>query len=1089
MEEDEEIQPQPSYETCSVRLVVLHDLVPDASQDRFMDLDVPVAQPEALPTYGDVERALQTHDFREVAFRPNPQFWCPVVGVKNKFYPSNKTIAHPECVHLSREQNLRLSSVQPASTDLADDETSVMQDDRDDILESLNDQDGHDENCRSRTPRKRRGVHLTKEERDRLPQWSPSTTLIPVRTRRWYCFNRRDPSRPPTTVPDTPTLQQRFIRACSSKKRVDNNFQLRPELGAGSCSFGLRLTELGQHTHGELHLIGFKLEQMGRHDMACTDGSLAFKQRAHPEIKEWVMDLVRKGCSEASIVAQLEGPTLNPPPRPLSSWNVPYTSGRWYPTKDAIRMMIVNSSSEKLHGTDQQRIDQFLASTSSYACSHPHSLYQDGQCPGESQYGDKSDVIYHQFVHCDCQSCLEIPLRESNILILMTPCQRATWDALRPKVLFLDSTFSVNRYDWATTALVAADESGAGVVPLAFMISDRDREHEYARFLSEVKHAVGEAFNPVRIVIDKCGAERNCINQAVPGVQVATCWFHVCQAVERQYPGRLDLLSCMAKMRYARNAQELKDASNSLLNAAGEFQGYFLSQWLNERDIKTWTLFHLGLVRDALDQGHTNNLIERFFGTFKYKFLKGYRMHDLAGLAIRIVRDTNQHFCLQRQRQLLDKPNVAFLPKFRSLLLEKEMHAEKLVETGQVLELHRYFGVGLVLPQRTLSELDLLQIRELANAHLEPFYQTRGMPLTEGLQQLHEALKQQYPDVVVVGVERRFCSAMHDHAFICSHIRAVARHFGGIENFRLQIHSLFEEPPVCPVSRSAPVNPASETAVSAANTAYADDALPTGATDMAVDDQLDADGPARTSDMAVDDHLPSGPDADGPADRTSDLPAELDPNHGASPSARNSDDAPEHSSGLVETVASPDDLVDELSKLFEKGLERLKTMAQGDELQSLVRQLTRNCSNSMRNATGQRGILSLDTRRTRGATRKAAKSTRAAQAKAKRTAAAKANRAAVAAAAASASASSASTVLPASRKRPRLEPEADPQETEPAQPTEDWFEHFAPQLRPPGGRSAAIRARDTIRRFPRYDTSRDDDADVFEAQPGEIGRR
>ncbi|XP_011270957.1 hypothetical protein CAOG_09239, partial [Capsaspora owczarzaki ATCC 30864] len=247
--------------------------------------------------------------------------------------------------------------------------------------------------------------------------------------------------------------------------------------------------------HGELLLIGFKLEQMGRHDTACTDGSLAFKQRAHPEIKEWVMDLVRKGCSEASIVAQLEGPTLNPPPRPLSSWNVPYTSGRWYPTKDAIRMMIVNSSSEKLHGTDQQRIDQFLASSSSYACSHPHSLYPDGQCPGESQYGDKSDVIYHQFVHCDCQSCLEISLKESNILILMTPCQRATWDALRPKVLFLDSTFSVNRYDWATTALVAADEAGAGV-PLAFMISDRDREHEYARFLSEVKHAVGEAFNP-----------------------------------------------------------------------------------------------------------------------------------------------------------------------------------------------------------------------------------------------------------------------------------------------------------------------------------------------------------------------------------------------------------------------------------------------------------------------------------------------------------------------------------------------------------------------------------------------------------------
>ncbi|XP_004340104.1 hypothetical protein CAOG_08343 [Capsaspora owczarzaki ATCC 30864] len=101
MEEDKEIQPQPSYETCSVRLVVLHDLVPDASQDRFMDLDVPVAQPEALPTYGDVERALQTHDFREVAFRPNPQFWFPVVGVKNKFYPSNKTIARPECVHLS----------------------------------------------------------------------------------------------------------------------------------------------------------------------------------------------------------------------------------------------------------------------------------------------------------------------------------------------------------------------------------------------------------------------------------------------------------------------------------------------------------------------------------------------------------------------------------------------------------------------------------------------------------------------------------------------------------------------------------------------------------------------------------------------------------------------------------------------------------------------------------------------------------------------------------------------------------------------------------------------------------------------------
>ncbi|XP_004347490.1 hypothetical protein CAOG_04739 [Capsaspora owczarzaki ATCC 30864] len=121
MEEDEEIQSQPSYETCSVRLVVLHDLVPDASQDRFMDLDVPVAQPEALPTYGDVERALQTHDFREVAFRPNPQFWFPVVGVALPLLQ----IQRPAVAISQREQNLRLSSVQPASTDLADDETST----------------------------------------------------------------------------------------------------------------------------------------------------------------------------------------------------------------------------------------------------------------------------------------------------------------------------------------------------------------------------------------------------------------------------------------------------------------------------------------------------------------------------------------------------------------------------------------------------------------------------------------------------------------------------------------------------------------------------------------------------------------------------------------------------------------------------------------------------------------------------------------------------------------------------------------------------------------------------------------------------
>ncbi len=44
--------------------------------------------------------------------------------------------------------------------------------------------------------------------------------------------------------------------------------------------------------------------------------------------------------------------------------------------------------------------------------------------------------------------------------------------------------------------------------------------------------------------------------------------------------------------------------------------------------------------------------------------------------------------------------------------------------------------------------------------------------------------------VCVVQAKERFCSAGHMSGLLCSHVRAVARHMGGLENFNLNVNSL-----------------------------------------------------------------------------------------------------------------------------------------------------------------------------------------------------------------------------------------------------------------------------------------------------------
>lgn len=303
--------------------------------------------------------------------------------------------------------------------------------------------------------------------------------------------------------------------------------------------------------------------------------------------------------------------------------------------------------------------------TSTYAKLFELSGLQAGEHHDSKSIGKHSCVFYQKFeCHChDSSKCLHGPRCKPHYSIQQTDWQRVLIVELDRKGhlarIHLDATGQTNCMRWQTYVVVAQDEFGRGV-PIASMITSTN-SHEAVTVLLDALHKVCPAFRPQQVVVDDADSVilgvRNCVFK--PAVRI--CFFHLMQAWKRWITSKRvndsqheTILSFIRRMKLActdDKFMELHAAFVAYLEHEGmdHVQQYYDREWNGKKAL--WCDAYASHV-SMLYNGDTNNLIERFFRTMKYSFLKGKTNKRIDTLVDRVFGWMHEHY-LARTRQLL----------------------------------------------------------------------------------------------------------------------------------------------------------------------------------------------------------------------------------------------------------------------------------------------------------------------------------------------------------------------------------------------------------------------------------------------------
>ncbi|XP_011270285.1 hypothetical protein CAOG_08674 [Capsaspora owczarzaki ATCC 30864] len=508
----------------------------------------------------------------------------------------------------------------------------------------------------------------------------------------------------------------------------------------------------------------------------------------HKKLEAWMIDrLATRSCEEVLLEFVRHVSTA---PRPKPSWEVLMESTRWFPSDAAVKTFLVRA----LKGgasPDAVRLHELatnLQSTSA-SCQHNHAPVGYTSCSGSAF--NHGDVLFYQPQSCSCPSpakgrkvCHDLNERVPLIIVVCTPCQHAIWHRLRPKIVCMDSTGGVSTVGVTATAIVAPNQFGRGV-PLAFMISSKQTNYEYEVFLSTLQNTLGSAFRPERIVVDKCDAERNAIKTVFPEAKVGLCIFHVYQAVRRHLVQHLKakddkalIKQVLAQLHYvqrAANEDEVQAAIATTLQMVQHNKKvleYLRVHWMTRGELEQWSIAYLGQDRDTLMPVHTNNFVERFFHSLKYKWFRGLRNRDATSLLQTFTHHINAYYCTKTQKGSWQMNRAV-----RAKVQKDEVIAKRMNDTGKVLPLDKDLGLAVVI---ALNQ-DIPQELEAAVDEIRTGWELSDSD--EMLDEITAKLAEIKARCCVVALHSRFCSAGHLGGMICVHIRAAAQHFGDLAMF------------------------------------------------------------------------------------------------------------------------------------------------------------------------------------------------------------------------------------------------------------------------------------------------------------------
>ena len=228
-------------------------------------------------------------------------------------------------------------------------------------------------------------------------------------------------------------------------------------------------------------------------------------------------------------------------------------------------------------------------------------------------------------------------------LAISSPFQRLMMQTFGRKLMFMDAVWGTNRPGYAMLTLLVQDDFGNGV-PVAFCISDAEDSARWHRFIAATLTAAGIDPAELTFMIDKSAIERKAITDI--GASYLLCIFHVMQEIERSLRksdyGVHGPANAAARRVIISKIKRLMHLENQ---AAWEKENVAFKEWLRaekhdlvadyyeknwEADAPYWAAW--GRVGKETNGNRTNNLIERWFGLFKYSFLGGKvssRMEDL----------------------------------------------------------------------------------------------------------------------------------------------------------------------------------------------------------------------------------------------------------------------------------------------------------------------------------------------------------------------------------------------------------------------------------------------------------------------------
>jgi hypothetical protein len=275
--------------------------------------------------------------------------------------------------------------------------------------------------------------------------------------------------------------------------------------------------------------------------------------------------------------------------------------------------------------------------------------------------------------------------------------------AFGQQLVHLDATGGTNKNGFPLYCVLVVDEWGNGV-PAGYMVTSSEGADVVTVFLQQLKAAVrrlpdGGDFKWGRIMIDKSRTEAAAIRAC--GEQFGYCYFHFLQEWERfARSGRVGIKDATTRADLLQDLATLKRQGTEVLFKQQASQFYkkwkkfpevvqnFRDNWASCAEL--WADFGRQDIMSL--NRHTNNHLERHFGTVKYDFLDRKTRSDIPELMRVVVEDIVPRYKHERATKL----GKGVVSRGQKAEAARQERAAELVQRNAVTVVGPELGVCLV---------------------------------------------------------------------------------------------------------------------------------------------------------------------------------------------------------------------------------------------------------------------------------------------------------------------------------------------------------------------------------------------------------